>query len=173
MVNGESIESMSLRVITKIANIPELQHLPIHDLESIPLGRLRKNATRLHAVCRYKRGVIKSNGVSPSDVRCIDIHPYALVEKWSRYTEFLLYHEYLHALGFSNHGRAFRNVESLWPDKKAQAMGNDFSRYLIEKSSKWLWTCISCDIRYPRSRRSNGRYRCRTCKNTLVDVMSS
>ncbi len=172
MDNGESIESISLRVIKKIAKIPELQHLPFHDLELIPLGRLRKNATRLHAVCRYKRGVKKSNGVTPSDVRCIDVHPYALIEEWERYAEFLLYHEYLHALGFSNHGREFRNMESLWPDKEAQQMGNEFSKYIRKKSPIWLWVCDTCNIRYPRSRRSNGRYRCRTCKTILKDLKS-
>jgi len=164
------LELMGGRVISVMGRIPEISHLPVGELGEIPLGLLRRSATRLHAVCRYRRGVRKAEGVTPSDVRCIDVHPYALTEEWSRYADFLLYHEYLHALGLSNHGREFREMEALWPDEVARGMGDDFGRHLREKSSNWLWVCRSCGNSHPRSRRGNGRYRCRDCKVVLEDV---
>ena len=163
------LEVRGLSVISKMRGIPGISHLPVQQLPAIPLGLLRRNATRLHAVCRYRRGVRKKDGVSPSDVRCIDVHPYALTDEWSRYADFLLYHEYLHALGLSNHGREFRELESLWPDTEARSMGEKFGMHLRERSSKWLWVCPSCGNRHPRARRGNGRYRCRDCKVVLED----
>jgi predicted RNA-binding Zn-ribbon protein involved in translation (DUF1610 family) len=159
-----------LLVISAMRGIGGISHLPVDELDGVPLGMLRRSATRLHAVCRYRRGVRKSEGVTPADVRCIDVHPYALTEQWSRYADFLLYHEYLHALGISNHGREFRELEALWPDDEAREMGEDFGRHLRERSSKWLWVCPSCGNRHPRARRGNGRYRCRDCKIVLEDV---
>lgn len=156
-------------VIFRMRAIPGLAHLPVEELPSIPLGLLRRSSTRLHAVCRYRRGVRKSEGVTPLDVRCIDVHPYALTDEWSRYADFLLYHEYIHALGIPNHGREFRELEALWPDEEAMSMGQDFGRHLREMSSKWLWVCPSCGDRHSRSRRGNGRYRCRSCKVVLED----
>ena len=145
------LEARGLDVISRMRVIPGISHLPVEQLHAIPLGLLRRNATRLHAVCRYRRGVRKKDGVSPSDVRCIDVHPYALTEEWSRYADFLLYHEYLHALGFSDHGRGFRELESLWPDTEARSMGEKFGMHLRERSAKWLWVCPSCANRYPRA----------------------
>ena len=167
------LEERGQAVITRMRGIPAFSHLPVDDLPTIPLGLLRRSATRLHAVCRYRRGARKSEGVAPADVRCIDVHPYALTDQWSRYADFLLYHEYIHALGISNHGREFRELEALWPDEGARSMGQEFGRYLRERSSKWLWVCPSCGDRHPRSRRGNGRYRCRSCKVILEDVRGS
>ena len=159
----------SVKVIQKMRAIEELRHFDLDSLGDIPLGTLRKNATSLHAVCRYKRGVSKSGKTGPQDVRCIDVHPYALTGEWSRYADFLLYHEYLHALGLSDHGREFREKESLWPDTEARSMGERFGMHLRERSAKWLWVCPSCGNRHPRARRGNGRYRCRDCKGVLED----
>ena len=89
------LEERGQAVITRMRGIPALSHLPVDDLPTIPLGLLRRSATRLHAVCRYRRGARKSEGVAPADVRCIDVHPYALTDQWSRYADFLLYHEYI------------------------------------------------------------------------------
>ena len=124
------LEERGQAVITRMRGIPALSHLPLDDLPSIPLGLLRRSATRLHAICRYRRGARKSEGVAPTDVRCIDVHPYALTDQWSRYADFLLYHEYIHALGIFNHGREFRELEALWPDEGARSMGQEFGRYL-------------------------------------------
>jgi len=165
-----NLEERGRAVISAMRGIPGISHLPVDELDAIPLGLLRRSATRLHAVCRYRKGVRKAEGVTPSDVRCIDVHPYALTEEWSRYADFLLYHEYLHALGISNHGRVFRELEALWPDEVARGMGEGFGMHLRERSARWLWVCPSCGDRHPRARRGNGRYRCRDCRVVLEDV---
>ncbi|MDP6905862.1 MAG: hypothetical protein QF440_00400 [Candidatus Thalassarchaeaceae archaeon] len=166
----ESLEEMAKKVMIKMHTIPQLAGLSIGQLETIPLGYLRKNATRLHAVCRYKRGVRKKNVTGPSDVNRVDVHPDAMSEKWSRYASFLLYHEFLHALGFTSHNQEFRKLEALWPDTESQSMGKTFGKYLQDKSIKWHWQCPSCELKHSRTRKSNGRYRCRNCRIVLVDI---
>lgn len=153
----------------KMRSIDELSRFDLDLLSEIPLGILRRDSTRLHAICRYKKGVSKAGRTGPSDVRCIDVHPYSVTEQWIRYADFLLYHEYLHALGISDHGREFRYLESLWSDTEARLMGQKFGLHLRERSAKWLWVCPSCGNRHPRARRGNGRYRCRDCKVVLKD----
>ena len=167
------LSDRSAKVIQKMRDIEELRNFDLDLLGDIPLGMLRKHATRLHAVCRYKRGVSKSGKTGPQDVRCIDLHPYSMTAEWSRYADFLLYHEYIHALGIPNHGREFRFLEGLWPDEGARLMGQEFGRHLRERSSKWLWVCPPCNDRHPRSKRGNGRYRCRSCEVILEDVRGS
>lgn len=165
-----SLEKTSLSVIEEMMNMPDLSDLHVEGLSQIPLGKLRINAVRLHAVCRYKKGVKKTDEISPDSVRCIDIHPRALNDQWSRYANFLLFHEFLHALGFSNHGKEFRRLEALWHDREACEMGRSFSAYLRDLNARWLWVCPSCDMKHTRSKRSNGRYRCRLCLRPLIDV---
>ena len=65
---------------------------------------MRSDSTRKHAVCRYKKGVRKEGRRGPIDVSRIDIHPFVLSKRWENYARYLLFHEYIHALGFSNHG---------------------------------------------------------------------
>ena len=157
-------------VVTRMRQIPQLSLLPVSELQNIPLGRLRRDATRLHAVCRYQKGVRKSEITGPNDVRCVDVHPAALTVEWQRYAAFLLYHEFLHALGFAGHDRTFRNLEALWPDEEAKKMGNSFGNHLRKRSAKWLWKCPQCLKEHPRTRRGKGRYRCRECRIVLDDV---
>lgn len=164
------LANIAKTVIETMQNIPQLSALAIDELENIHLGKLRKDATRLHAVCRYKKGLNKSEISGPSDVRCVDVHPASLTEDWQRYAAFLLYHEFLHALGFSGHDRTFRNLEALWPDTVARNMGKSFGIHLRKRASKWLWTCPQCAKEHPRNRRGRGRYRCRECRVVLVDV---
>ena len=165
-------------VLRKIANsviqtmheIPELNHLQVEQLHEIPLGFLRKDATRLHAVCRYRKGITKSQISGPRDVRCVDVHPVALENEFRLYAAFLLYHEFLHALGFTGHDRTFRRLETLWPNTTATKMGQTFGLHLRRKRFKWLWRCPKCSKEYPRNRRGNGRYRCRECRVVLMDI---
>ena len=164
------LANLAKDVVVTMHQIPQLDHLPVDELPKIPLGRLRRDATRLHAVCRYQKGVRKSDISGPDDVRCVDVHPVALTEDWRRYASFLLYHEYLHALGFTGHDRTFRNLEALWPDDEARNMGKSFGNYLRRRAAKWLWTCPQCSKEHPRTRRGMGRYRCRECRVVLVDV---
>ena len=164
------LDEWSSEVISVMAEIPEISHLNVAELHNVPLGLLRRNATRLHAICRYNKGVKKTQSLGPTDVRCIDIHPESLTPDWERYAKFLLYHEYLHALGYSNHGKEFRRVEALWPDYSANELGKSFSKMLLEKRAKWFWLCPSCERSHLRSRRGNGRYRCRECRVVLKDI---
>ena len=150
------LANLAKDVVVTMHQIPQLDHLPVDELQKIPLGRLRRDATRLHAVCRYQKGVRKSDISGPDDVRCVDVHPVALTEDWRRYASFLLYHEYLHALGFTGHDRTFRNLEALWPDDEARNMGKSFGNYLRRRAAKWLWTCPQCSKEHPRTRRGMG-----------------
>ena len=164
------LADLAKAVVTKMRQIPQLNLLPVAELEQDPLGMLRRDATRLDAVCRYQKGVKKSEISGPADVRCVDVPPAALADEWERYAAFLLYHEYLHALGFAGHDRTFRALEALWPDEEAKTMGKSFGAHLRNRAAKWLWICPQCSKEYARNRRGNGRYRCRQCSIALVDV---
>ena len=164
------LTNLAKSVVLTMREIPQLSRLPVSELENVPLGRLRRDATRLHAVCRYRKGVRKADISGPSDVRCVDVHPAALNDDWQRYAAFLLYHEYLHALGFAGHDKTFRNLEALWPDEEARNMGPAFGKHLRKRTAKWLWTCPQCFKEHPRTRRGMGRYRCRECRTVLIDV---
>ena len=167
----QELLALSAEVIDSMGKISQLQNLPVEELHNIPLGRLRRDAVRLHAACRYNRGVDKrADGLSPSDVRCVDVHPDSMSKQWRKYAAFLLYHEYLHALGFVGHDRTFRALERLWPDEEGRTMGKAFGEHLRRRSANWLWTCPQCGGEHARTKRSNGRYRCRTCMVTLLDV---
>ena len=164
MSDENVLADLAKAVIVTMHQIPQLDQLPIHELQKIPLGSLRRDATRLHAVCRYQKGIRKSEISGPDDVRCVDVHPAALTEDWQRYAAFLLYHEFLHARGYAGHDRTFRNLEALWPDEEARDMGKAFGKHLRNRAAKWLWTCPQCHLEHPRTRRGKGRYRCRNCR---------
>ncbi len=170
MDDNQVLRKIANSVIVTMHEIPELKHFPLEELHDVPLGFLRKDATRLHAVCRYRKGMSKTQISGPSDVRCVDVHPIALEVEWRLYAAFLLYHEFIHALGFTGHDRTFRRLEALWPNTTATNMGADFGQYLRRKRSKWMWRCPKCAKDYHRNRRGNGRYRCRECQAVLVDV---
>ena len=170
MSDENVLANLAKAVVVTMHQIPQLDQLPVDQLHKIPLGRLRRDATRLHAVCRYQKGVKKTEITGPSDVRCVDVHPAALTEEWQRYAAFLLYHEFLHALGFAGHDKTFRNLEALWPDDDARNMGKSFGNHLRKRSAKWLWICPQCSKEHPRTRRGKGRFRCRECRAVLVDV---
>tara|TARA_B100000609_G_C17188029_1_gene420844 strand:+ start:100 stop:630 length:531 start_codon:yes stop_codon:yes gene_type:complete len=137
-------------------------------LKRIPLGYIRKNSTRMHAVCRFKPGP-KGYTKTIEDVKEVAIHPEAVNEKWIHYAQFLMFHEYLHAIGNIRHDAVFRQLEDLWPDEEAKNAGKEFGNFLRNRAAKWLWTCPRCDKKHPRTRKSNGRYLCRECKVTLID----
>lgn len=166
-----SLEFLRFRVMGKMSQMDSLSEYDLAPLHEIPLARLRRNATRLHAVCRYNKGVDKRRGdLSPRDVREVAVHPEALCDEWIDYAEFLIFHEFLHALGHSGHDRTFRTLEAQWPDTQARNMGESFSRHLRAINAKFAWTCPKCDWKTERSMRSSGRYLCRRCKVKLVDM---
>ena len=130
------LEGRALRVISVMKQIPELSDLPIDELEKIPLGGLRESSVGTHGLCTWNR--------ISNEVEMIKIHPHALTEEWSRYADHILYHEYLHALGFHGHNSVFREMEALWPDAEAKGMDSDFTEFLLEKNHKWVAECTGC-----------------------------
>lgn len=143
----------------------------MNSLNSIPLAVLRRNATQRHGVTRFRRGANPSE-LKTEDVQTVDLHPMLLHASWHDYARFVLYHEYLHALGNRFHDVAFRRLERLWPHYGAER-GREFTQFLRQRTATWLWVCTTCDKKYPRKRRANGRFRCRACSSILVDVMNT
>ena len=140
-------------------------------LQSIPLAVLRRNATQRHGVTRFRRGA-NATELKTEDVETIDLHPILLKDSWNDYARFVLFHEYLHALGNRFHDAAFRRLESMWPHE-GHERGREFTQYLRQRTATWLWVCKTCDNQYPRKRRANGRFRCRTCSTILIDVVNA
>ena len=161
----------SQRVISVMGEIGELSHLRIDQLHRVTLGLLKEGTYGRHGVCRFKRG--SEIPLSPLKVRCIEIHPLLLTEEWSRYADFVLYHEFLHALlPVSGHGSEFRALESLWPDEEADAMGDGFRDFIRERRSdilKWKLMCPSCGEVF-RTKKPMVTYRCGKCKTTLENI---
>jgi len=145
--------------------------LRLHALNTIPLAVLRRNATQRHGVTRFRRGANASE-LKTEDVETIDLHPILLDPSWRDYAQFVLYHEYLHALGHRFHDATFRQLEQLWPHNGAER-GRNFTQFLRQRTATWLWVCTSCNNKYPRKTRANGRFRCRACSTVLVDVMNT
>ena len=117
---------------------------------------------------RFRRGAHAST-LKTEDVETIDLHPQLLENRWLDYARFVLYHEYLHALGNRFHDAHFRNLELQWPHSGADR-GREFTIYLRKRTATWLWVCTSCEKEYPRRKKSNGRFRCRACSTILTDV---
>lgn len=167
---GISLEFLRFRVIGIMSQMESLNEKNLQPLANVPLARLRRDATRLHGVCRFNKGVDKQDvNLSPLDVREVALHPESLSDEWLRYAEFLMFHEFLHALGHGGHGREFRSLEAQWPDRDAKQLGNDFARHLRKRNAKFAWKCPTCDWQTERSRPSSGRYLCRSCKVKLID----
>ena len=145
--------------------------LRLHALNSVPLAVLRRNATQRHGVTRFRRGANASE-LKTEDVETVDLHPMLLETSWHDYARFVLYHEYLHALGNRFHDTTFRRLEQLWPHHGADR-GREFTQFLRQRSASWLWVCETCDKKYPRKRKANGRFRCRACSTILVDVINA
>ncbi len=171
MAASTSIDYLRFRVIGVMSQMDELTNYDLSPLANIPLKKLRINATRLHGVCRFQKGVDKWRpDLGPQHVKEVAIHPVSLTEEWQNYAEFLLFHEFLHALGHAAHDRYFRQLEAAWPDENAKSMGENFGQHLRARNAKFAWTCPSCDWQTKRSVKSSGRYVCRTCKIKLKDV---
>ena len=154
------------RVINRMKEFEAWVSLPFLSLLSVELGVLRKSAIRRHGATRWKYGTNFSKGIfSNPDV--VDIHPELLNDQWRDYLDFVMYHEFIHCMGFKNHDSDFRSLESLWGFDFQRA--KQFSEHLSFARAKYVWKCPNCENKYPRSRRSNGRYLCRDCKTILID----
>ena len=103
---AQRLESIRNSVLTV------MRDLPIGTLDpckAVPLGVLRSHAVRRHGATRF----------SQSEVVVVDLHPRLLDEAWARYARFVMYHEFLHVIGFRTHDARFRSLERLWPDMEA------------------------------------------------------
>ncbi|MBT4059361.1 MAG: hypothetical protein HOE69_03540 [Euryarchaeota archaeon] len=173
-MSSASLEFLRYRVLGIMSRMDALSGKNLQPLAEIPLALIRKNATRLHGACRFKKGVDKwRQDLSPLHVKEVALHPESLNDEWLRYAEFLMFHEFLHALGHGGHDQIFRNLEAQWPDKDAKQMGINFTRYLRQRNAKFAWTCPKCSWKTERSIKSGGRYLCRKCKVKLVDCAIS
>lgn len=167
-IQVSSLEDLRIEVLLTMNHMDVWPEDELKNLHLVQLAVLRRNATQRHGVTRFKRGRT-SETLHFEDVETVDLHPYLLTEEWLDYARFVLYHEFLHVLGMRYHNATFRRVESLWPHKGA-SQGKAFTQHLRRLSADWLWTCTTCTNQYPRKKRSNGRYKCRTCSTVLVDI---
>jgi len=162
------LEGLRSQVLQVMSELSIWQDSELRCLEAISLGVLRKDSTQRHGVTRWKKGVDLSVA-DISNVEVIDLHPNLLNAEWWSYARFVLYHEYLHALGNIAHDANFRSLESLWPEPND---GESFTERMRAEGSSWIWRCNSCGKGYHRRKQSKGRYRCRKCNCVLIDEAS-
>ena len=163
------LENLRFLVIDIMTDMEIWQNHDLRPLRTVKLGLLRKNATQRHGVTKWQRGV-SLDKLSIDNVETVELHPELLNQEWSAYAAFVLHHEFIHALGFRNHDLLFRQLEYSWPGKDAGSLGSKFTEFLRMRSAKWLWNCNTCNLQFPRRKPSNGRYKCRKCSTTLIDI---
>ena len=165
---NQRLAQLKQDVLVQMESMGHWSQESLSPLQNIPLAVLRKNATQRHGVTRFRRGA-RTTELKTKDVETIDLHPNLLSMEWNDYAQFVLYHEYLHALGNRFHDTAFHQLEQLWPFPGSER-GREFTQLMRQKSATWLWVCTTCDKKYPRKRKANRRFRCRTCSTILTDV---
>ena len=104
------LEDLRGQVLDAMHSIEKVRSMRLSTLATIKLGVLRKNATQRHGVTRWQR-----SHAGELTVETVDLHPHLLCEGWEDYAAFVLYHEFLHALGFRAHDQRFRVLEAMWP----------------------------------------------------------
>ena len=161
------LEDIRTIVFEVMATLDKWSSSELAELKPITLGVLRSTATRRHGVTRWMLG--STPPLIAKKVETIDLHPQLLTEKWLAYGAKVLFHEYLHALGYIKHDALFNRLESLWPSKEAKEMGRSFTTEMREVRAQWIWRCVNCNLSHNRQRRSNGRYQCRKCGELLQD----
>ena len=160
------LKERALKVISVMKTIPELQHFPLNDLRKVPLGLLRNKSVYRHGVCIYNSKNFHSEWDCTKHVEIVKIHPLAITDKWIHYGNHVIYHEFLHALGFDNHGKEFRRLEALWPYHEASKLDSPFMELLLKQHHNWVHTCSKCDyVTY--SINNSSRPLCPTCKTVL------
>lgn len=158
------LEELRLGVVSLLETLDTFASTDTTELLNVPLGLLRKSATQRHGVTRWIRledGTLK--------VEVVELHPRLFEEPWHDYGAFVLFHEFLHVLGFRAHDSTFRALEAQWPNHTAAGMGKAFTHAMRLGRARWLWYCSSCRESYPRQRKSNGKFQCRKCRKRLED----
>ena len=168
-----SIECLVQTVLDWMAAQRYFTKNEVESLKGVEIGLLRRNATQKHGVCRYRRDTdVNSPALGPRDVKCIDIHPSLLTEKWWNYGQKVLYHEFLHALGHFFHNSDFRRLEDAW-DGPEKELGRIFTEVMRRANASWLWVCDGCFKEFPRRKQGRGKFRCRDCNIVLRDIAVS
>jgi len=171
LIQNNILELTRTSVLEKMSNLKFFSSEEINKLKDIKLGLLRKNSVYRHGVTRFlpkkKWGSVIPD---PSCVRVVDIHPMLLEVKWETYREIILYHEFIHCLGYLGHNKEFYNIESKWPTiNQKKNLGNQFMELLKVKNSTWAWRCIKCQMKVLRQRKSSNKYICGKCGSKLID----
>ena len=162
------LDNLRVFVLEVMAAMDVWSEEQLTKLTEIDLGVLRSSATQRHGVTRWKIGVRKPT--KPEEVEVIDLHPRLLTNEWMPYAAWVLHHEFVHALGYTAHDSTFRSLERMWPSQKSSTMGTKFTEMLRKEKAKWLWICEKCGKEYPRQKKGNRKYMCRSCKSVLRDV---
>ncbi len=172
MNNVNSIlNSSKVSVLRTMSNINFFTKKNLSDLEHVRLGLLRKNSVYRHGVTRFlPKNKWNSNTPNPYCVKIVDIHPLLLEAEWSIYREIIIFHEFIHCLGYLGHNKEFYNLESLWPTiNQKKELGQKFMQTLKQKNSTWKWICPKCNMNVLRQRKSLGKYICKKCNCKLID----
>lgn len=159
------LQELRTEVLFVMSSMDLVEPSRLTPLEEIPLGVLRTSATQRHGVTRWRRRSGKE-----VVVECVDMHPKLLESRWTGYARFVLYHEFLHALGWKSHNAEFRQQEAKWPEIVVASQGRDFTQAMRKKRARWLWSCPTCQQELPRQRKASGRYLCRGCRTVLLDI---
>jgi hypothetical protein len=73
------------------------------------------NASHTGTISGVRFGGGAPTSLRPHNVRQVRLHPLLLTDvRWNDYAHQVLYHEYLHCLGYVRHNAHFRSVERLW-----------------------------------------------------------
>ena len=170
--NNFKILNKSISKVLKVmATIEFFTENDIEELKGLRVGFLRKNSVYRHGVTRFlPTNKWNSSKANPSCVKVVDIHPVLLKNEWEIYREIIIYHEFIHCLGYIRHDKIFYSIEAMWPTiSQKKLLGQKFMNYLKLKNSKWKWKCPKCNIYVLRQKKSSGRYICRKCNFKLVD----
>ncbi|MBJ23187.1 MAG: hypothetical protein CMB64_00815 [Euryarchaeota archaeon] len=172
-IKNNILESSREKVLKTMEQINFFTQNDIKELKKVKIGFLRKNAVYRHGVTRFLP-TKKWNKINadPSCVRIVDIHPLLIENEWETYREIIIYHEFIHCLGYIGHDKSFYKIEALWPTiNQKEILGQKFMNVLKLKNSKWKWKCNKCQIHVLRQKKSSGRYICRKCNSKLIDEM--
>ena len=159
------LQDLRAEVLFVMSSMALVEATRLPPLQEIPLGVLRNSATQRHGVTRWRRRSEKE-----VIVKCIELHPKLLESNWASYARFVLYHEFLHALGWNSHNAEFRQQEAKWPEIIDASQGRDFTLAMRKRKARWIWSCPTCQLELPRQRKASGRYLCRGCRSVLLDI---
>ena len=168
---NQIIKNSKQSVLRTMSQMDFFTDIDLNALEMIKFGLLRKNSVYRHGVTRFlPKNKWNSKIPNPSCVKVVDIHPLLLNYEWEIYREIIIFHEFIHCLGYLGHNKQFYKLESLWPTiNQKETLGRKFMEVLKLKNSTWKWICPKCNLKVLRQRKSSGKYICKKCNCKLID----